>query len=728
MWNEFEKDLSGIKLQCKAHHWNADSGLDGVELFRECDKLAEEMKDRPKISVKAYLFDFILRNAQIEIDSWDWFPDQIRHDFVLDRIRRKWINSIFSTDLSALLAEHKYHADSLAYTGEVDFGHTMPDWETLFKIGVPGLIKRIREAKQSPGISEEQKLFYEAAETVCNATIVFIGRLADLAAKEADSNEKMALVSRSLYNLTVGAPQSMLEAMQLTFIYYNLQNNIERTNVRSMGGPDRLYYSFYKNDIASGAYSETQLRELIRYFLMKFNAKEVTANIPFFLGGIDSEGNDATNELSGIIVEEYTKLDILDPKIHIRYHDKMSKDFLVKVLDAIRQGKNSFVFINNSVVEKALIALGEKPEDARNFTVIGCYEPCAAGKEVPCTCNGRISLPKVVELALNDGVDPLTGNRLAPAFNAKELTFDTFYGYVKTIAAYFAQRVITLVSTLETRYPDMNPSPLFSATFSDCVLNGKDAYSGGARYNNSSINVFGLASAVDSLVAIKKMVFEEKKMSLAELAQVLRRDWSGHEDMRLAAKKTYPKYGNNVEEVDRIAVDLAGYVASRINKKPNGRGGIFRCGMFSIDWWMPFGQKTGATPDGRHSGEGISKNMCAAIGCDKKGVTALINSVTKIDYTKVPNGTVLDLMLHPSAANDEEGMTAMRGLLETYMQEGGFALQFNVLDVETLKAAQNNPEKYSNLQVRLCGWNVYFNNLSKEEQNAFIKQAECLQN
>ena len=685
------------------------------------------MKDQPKLTIKAHLYDFILRNAQIEIDPWDWFPDQIRHDYVLERIRRKWINTLFNTDLKAVLSEHKKHADSLAYTGEVDFGHTMPDWETLFEIGVPGLLSRIKKAQQAPGINNEQKLFYEAAATVCNATIVFIGRLADLAEKQASENEKMALVSKALRNLTVGAPQSLLEAMQLTFIYYNLQNNIERTNIRSIGGLDRLYYRFYANDLASGSYTEAQLRELIRYFLMKFNAMDVLANIPFFLGGIDIDGKDATNELSRIIVDEYVALNIHDPKIHIRYHDGIAQDFLVKVLDAIRKGNNSFVFINDSIVEKGLVSLGQSLEEARNYTVIGCYEPCSAGKEVPCTCNGRISLPKVVELALNDGVDPLTGNRLAPAFNANELTFDTFYDYIKTITAYFADRVIELVSSLETRYMDMNPSPLFSSTLSDCVKNGKDAYAGGAKYNNSSINVFGMASAVDSLVVIKKLVFEEKKITFEDFAQILRDDWEGHEDLRLTVKKAYPKYGNNVDEVDQLMVDLAEHVSSSINNKPNGRGGVFRCGMFSIDWWIPFGQKTGATPDGRHAGEGISKNMCAAIGRDKAGVTALINSVTKIDYTKVPNGTVLDLMLHPTAVNDDEGMIAMYGLLKTYMQEGGFALQINVLDVETLKAAQKTPEKYANLQVRLCGWNVYFNNLSKEEQDAFIKQAECLQ-
>ena len=187
---------------------------------------------------------------------------------------------------------------------------------------------------------------------------------------------------------------------------------------------------------------------------------DVLANIPFFLGGIDIDGKDATNELSRIIVDEYVALNIHDPKIHIRYHDGIAQDFLVKVLDAIRKGNNSFVFINDSIVEKGLVSLGQSLEEARNYTVIGCYEPCSAGKEVPCTCNGRISLPKVVELALNDGVDPLTGNRLAPAFNANELTFDTFYDYIKTITAYFADRVIELVSSLETRYMDMNPSPL----------------------------------------------------------------------------------------------------------------------------------------------------------------------------------------------------------------------------------------------------------------------------
>lgn len=253
---------------------------------------------------------------------------------------------------------------------------------------------------------------------------------------------------------------------------------------------------------------------------------------------------------------------------------------------------------------------------------------------------------------------------------------------------------------------------------------GVDAYSGGAKYNNSSINAFGVAETVDALLAVKHLVYQDKKLSYGQLADLLKNNWAGEETLRQWVKIKLPKYGNNDAEADALARRLVDDVSAMINLKPNGRGGIYRCGGFSIDACEFFGKVTGALPNGRLAQEMLSKNMCAVVGADKKGVTGLIQSVTEIDFTRMPNGTVLDVTFHESAVRGEEGLQAMLGTLKVYMQRGGYAIHYNVLDPSVLREAQANPEKYRSLQIRLCGWNVYFVNLTREEQDAFIRRAE----
>ena len=535
----------------------------------------------------------------------------------------------------------------------------------------------------------------------------------------------MRLVSSSLRQLTVGAPETLLEAMQLSVIFYNLQCNVERDAVRSLGGLDRQFYPFYRRDIACGMLTEPQARELFRYYFFKFYSMHVTANVPFYIGGRLADGSDATNPLTTLIVEEYIGLNINDPKIHVRWHKDLPKPLVRLILGSIRDGRNSFVFLNDEVVEGALTALGEDPADARNYVVIGCYEPAALGKEVPCTCAARVNLPKAVLVAMNGGIDPDTGAAVGvPADPDSYRDFDAFYAAVLAQIETFADRAAALTVAYERAYPSLNPAPLFSSTLADCVARGKDAYSGGAKYNNSAINAICIASTVDALTAVRRFVYEEKKLKLSEFAAVLRGNWWGYEELRQTALRRLPKYGNGDPTVDALAARVVHDTAACINGKPNGRGGIFRCGFFSIDYRLTFGEKTGATADGRLAGEPLSKNMCAVTAMDREGVTALIRSATAVDYTDTPNGTVLDIVLYAGAVEGESGLCAMETLLDTYMEKRGFAMQINVLSPEVLRAAQAHPENYATLQVRLCGWNVYFTSLSRVEQDEFIRQTE----
>ncbi len=724
IWERFENDRAVLESIYNGQTWNPDSGVTPKELYDGCHAIERECRGLPRIIAKTRMYKYVLENAQLDVREADFFPERLRHDYIISRIREEWIKELRSNVINDTLALHSSAQEGLCYTGNIDLGHVAPDWQSLVDLGFVGLLERVKNAHAKEGLTEEQNTFYECVESVLESTITLLRRLANEMARHGTDRAK--LVSESLMNLTVSAPKTLLEAMQLCMIYYNLQTHVEREPIRSVGGLDRLFIRFYKSDLESGRFTEAQLRELFRYYFYKFYSMKVVANVPFYLGGRLADGSSGINELSYIIVEEYSALNINDPKIHVRWYDEMPEDFVKLVMKSIRDGKNSFVFVNDNVIEKALVGIGEDKADARNYIVIGCYEPCAMGKEIPCTCAGRANMTKALLTVMTEGVDAYTGKAVgsvrAEADSYK--TFDEFYAAVKEQIAAFLDGAMDLVCAYEEHYPSFSQAPLLSATYEPCVESGHDAYDRGAKYSNSSIVAFSVATTADALVAVKRLVYDEKLLTLSEFAKILENNWEGHEALHRRVLHKLPKYGNGLAEPDTFAKEIVDFAAGYVNGKPNKRGGVFRLGLFSIDYRISFGERMGATPDGRVAGEMLSKNMGAVTAMDKEGVTALINTVTKIDYTGVPDGTVLDVMLHRTATEGDEGIVAMYALLTTYMKKGGFAFQMNVLSPDVLRRAQAEPEKYATLQVRLCGWNVYFVELSKTEQDDLIRQCE----
>ncbi len=602
-----------------------------------------------------------------------------------------------------------------ALAAGADFGHTMPDWSIVFSGGMVGLLDNAKRCLQRDGLTSDQRNFYLSVRYAYEGILSYITRLKSLCLQTNSVNA--AFSAENLETLLQGAPTNLAEAMQLYFLYYSAQHLTQGNSLRSLGAVDDILYPYYKHDLETGRCTEEDVRELIRYFLFKWNARKILANIPFNLCT-------HTNELTYLILEEYDKLNIPDPKIHIKCSERTTEKAYKMILDSIRKGNNSFVFINDAVAKKALIGIGIEPKDAENYTLIGCYEPCAVGKELPCTLNGRILLPMAVETVLNGGKRYHSGTKIGIDFGDCFESFEELYRTVKLQLKTWCEIAIHEINRLERAYPSIIQSPVLSATYESCMASGKDAYEVGAKYNNSSICIFGLATAVDELIAIKKAVFEQKLITLSELNDILKNNWKNAEGLRKICRDTYPKYGNNLPEVDNLAKDLTDYMSTCINRQPNGRNGVYRMGIFSIDWIIEYGKKLGASADGRYADEPISKNLSASVGMDKKGITGAIHSATALDFTQAPNGSVLDLQIHPTSVSDSNGAEIMIGLLKTYLAAGGYAVHMNVLDSKTLKAAQKEPEKYKNLQVRLCGWNVYFTDLDKEMQNNLILSME----
>jgi len=276
----------------------------------------------------------------------------------------------------------------------------------------------------------------------------------------------------------------------------------------------------------------------------------------------------------------------------------------------------------------------------------------------------------------------------------------------------------------EERWPQVNPSPVISGTMDSCLEKGRDVSHSGTKYSTSGVMCAGLGTVADCFAAIDYLVFQNRLCSWDELRQSLEHNWDDADGLRLVAQRKAPKWGNDLPAVDAFAVELADYTADRINRTPNQRGGHFQMGCWSIDHSVMFGKQTKATPDGRRNGEPISKNLSATISRDTAGITSLINSVGKLDHAAFPDGSVLDLMLHPSVVRGPDGAKVIADLIRTYFRRGGLFVHFNVFDAETLKDARRRPEKYANLQVRVCGWNARFVELSPEMQECFIAEAE----
>ncbi|MBT7301883.1 MAG: hypothetical protein HN849_20325, partial [Victivallales bacterium] len=486
----------------------------------------------------------------------------------------------------------------------------------------------------------------------------------------------------------------------------------------------RTYYPYYQADIEAGRLTREQAKELIKFFWIKWYSRTrgVQNGKNFLFGGQHADGSDVTNELTYVALEAYEELNAPDPKLSVRFFPGTPDRLYDRVPDLIRKGHNSFVLMNDVPAVEGVVRQGKSLADARTFLPIGCYEPAVDGKEAGCTMNIIVNLAKPIELALHDGIDPRSGQRVGPATGLPEsfVNFEAFYAAYARQLDHIVERAVACTAVHEAQWPQINPSPLIAGTIDDCLARGKDIGEGGAHYNSVGCVGVGLANAADSLLSVKQVVFADHGMSLPEFVAMLDTDYAGREAERQLILKQVPKWGNGHPEADGLAKRVSETYCGRVNALVNGRGGPVQAALFSLNHRIHFGRDTGALPDGRRAGESLSPGVGPMPGMDRKGVTALLKSAGGLDYVATPNGAVLDVTLHPSAVRGREGLQAMVGLIKTFFSMGGYALQFNVCDAETLRAAQQEPEKYAGLQIRVTGWSAHFVTLPKDQQDHFI--------
>ena len=703
----------------KEHLFIEGSGEDTEALRARVLKIEVEV---PSFALKkARSFAYILEHGKIGIHKEGIFQFSIEGRGILAEQRGRFEKAVIDTYLSEETEEVRRGTTVYGtYRAHSDYGHTSPNTRLLLALGLRGLLARVEEKASRSGLSEKKREFYLSCEIVLRAMICVAKRLADAIAPYNPEN------AEALYAISEGAPSTTYEAMQLLLLYFFMHEFIGATRVRTLGRLDVLLTPFYERDLAKGVFTKEEILELLRFFLYDIWLMQVPYDLPFCLGGGDEDGREITNEMSTMVVKAYDSLNIYSPKIHIRVSDKTPKDFLLLVLDCIRRGNSSFVFISDEIGIKALMRCGITEREARDFVPIGCYEPGAWGVEIACTGNGGVNTLKMVELVLGQGRDLRTLELCAKPTEVPE-TFESFFSIFKRHLGEFIDRAMTYVSKIERYYDRINPDPLLSAQYEHSVDVGVDVYEGGAKYNNSSLYYYGLGSCIDALCAIKRLVYETRRFTFDEMRTMLCKNFEGYERERALCLRLPEKYGNANPTADALTREVTDFIASRCLGKPNGRGGVFKPALFSIDRCFSLGKLTSATPDGRLAGTPLSKNLSSTIGMDRCGITSLIHSVTAIDFTAFPTGSVLDILLHPSAVSGEDGLLAMYELVMSYMRRGGVSIQFNVFNSDMLRDAQKNPDKYKNLQVRISGWSVLWNNLSKKEQDAYIVRAEGLE-
>jgi formate C-acetyltransferase len=711
VWGTFDSIRDHLFNQFHDTPFYVDTGLSLDELDQEVEAYLQDHSALPRVLKKANVFRIVVTRGQIYIDPNDWFVDKLNHgghrllpthggESLVKRVFLRYLDDAIQGPIAEGAAWIE-RTNKLGYSsiplGGLDRGHISPGWDKMLSRGLVGLLQEVAEARKAVGeeATIEQLAFWEAVEIVYHSTIQYAERFAKLAEemlpKYPQHETRLRTIVLACGNVPAHRPRTFHEALQFIWFMHELIE-VEGEFVRSMGQFDRSLYPFYRADIDAGRLTREQAKELIKFLWYKYYSRTrgQLNGKNFVFGGQYPDGSEITNELTYTTLEAYEELHTPDPKLSIRFLPSTSDKLYQRVADLIRKGQYSMVLMNDEKAVEALVKRGKTLADARFYVPIGCYEPSVEGKEIGCTMNATVNLAKGIELTLNDGRDPLSGEQLGPSTgDARHFTsFEQLWIAYTQQMDYFLEQAITHIRAAEGQWPQINPSPLLAGTIEDCIAHGKDISQGGAHYNSVGFVGAALANACDSLQALKQAVYDEHQFTMDEMITALENNFEGYERMRQYLLNRVPKWGNNDHDTDWMAKRVAEYFCDKVHTFINGRGGPCQAALFSLTFAWAGGNLTGALPDGRRAHESLAPGVGATYGRDKKGVTALMGSVTTLDSTLTPNGAVLDVTLHPTAVNGEEGLDALVNLIKSFFEQNGYALQFNVYDAETLRDAQ----------------------------------------
>ncbi len=628
-------------------------------------------------------------------------------------------------------------------------GHTVLD-DKIYKFGFSDFMSRIDDSIErldrfSDPDANAKACELEAMKIAAGALVAFAKRHADELARlsnmENDPGRKAELedMARICGKVPGNPPGTFHEALQYYwFVHLGVITELNTWDSFNPGRLDQHLLPFYRKGLAEGTLTEERARELLQSFWVKFNnqpappkvgvtAQESNTYTDFCLinlGGVTGEGKNAVNELTYLILDVIEEMRLLQPSSMVQISVHNPDEYLHRALRIIKTGYGQPSFFNTEAIIGEMLRQGKKMEDARNGGASGCVETGAFGKECY-ILTGYFNLPKVLEIALHDGVDPSSGKMIGIRTGdpASFETFDEFYSAFSRQLRHFIDVKIEGNLLIESLWARLLPAPFMSLLIDDCILNAKDYNAGGARYNTSYIQGVGLGSVSDSMVSIKLNVYDRKLIGFPELIAALAADFKGFEELRNIMLEETPKYGNDDDYADDIMKKIFEDYFAAVDGRPNFKGGVFRINMLPTTCHVYFGRMTGALPDGRSAMAPLSEGISPVQGADRDGPTAVLKSAAKFDHLKT-GGTLLNQKFTPAILEDEEGISKVAGLVRAYFSMMGHHIQFNAVSAGTLRKAQKEPLKYRDLIVRVAGYSDYFVDLGTDLQNEIIARTE----
>jgi pyruvate-formate lyase len=652
-------------------------------------------------------------------------------------------------------------------------GHTVLDDKIYrkgmldFKKDIAGAMARLDFLNDPWALDKREAL--KSFDISCDALILFAERHAalarELAAKETNPQRKAELlnVAEVCTHVPAHAPRNFHEALQYYwFCHLAVITELNGWDSFNPGHLDQHLLPFYERGLADGSLTKESARELLECFFIKFNnhpappkvgvtaAESGTytdfANIN--LGGLLRDGSDGSNEVSHLLLDIVDEMHLLQPSTNIQLSRKSPDLFLKHALRVVGKGYGFPSIFNADAVVQEQLRQGKSLEDARAGGCSGCVEVGAFGKEAY-ILTGYFNMPKCLELALHNGVDPMTGKQLGPRTGEPDSfkNFDGLFAAYRAHFRHFLEIKLRGNQLIERIYATQMPAPFLSVLTDDCIASGRDYNAGGARYNNSYVQFVGLGSLTDSFSAVKQFCSDESSsqddgttvehhasrithheknpghLPLAKLVSVLEKDFAGEEPLRQRLLHKTHKYGNDDDYADEITVRIFDTCFEELDGRPNTKGGHYRVEMLPTTCHVYFGSVTGATSDGRHARRPLSEGISPVQGADRHGPTAVIKSAAKIDHVKA-GGTLLNMKFTPSLVASDDGMDKWAHLVRSYFKMDGHHVQFNVVRANTLRQAQAHPDENRDLIVRVAGYSDYFCDLSKELQEEIIERTE----
>lgn len=628
-------------------------------------------------------------------------------------------------------------------------GHTVGS-EKIYKKGFQDYKNDIIEARKRLDFLNDKEAFdkkaqLNAMEICCDAIMILGERYAayarELAEKETDEIRKQELlqIAANCDVVPAHAPKTFWQAIQMYwFVHLGVTTELNPWDAYSPGRLDQHLNPFYQKDTEDGILDDEKALELLECLWVKFNNQPAPPKVGITLkesgtytdfanlntGGITPDGENGVNEVSYLILDCMDEMKLLQPSSNVQISKKTPTKFLKRACEISRKGWGQPAFYNTEAIIQELLNAGKSIEDARRGGTSGCVETGAFGNEAY-ILTGYFNLPKILELTLYNGYDIVSKKQIGiPLGYAKDFkSYDELYEAYKKQVEHLIDIKIEGSNIIEKIYAEYMPAPFLSIITNDCISRGKDYNAGGARYNTNYIQGVGIGTITDSLAAIKYNVFDEKKFTMEELIEALEHNFEGYDMIANLVRNKTPKYGNDDDYADNIMKDVFNFYQKTVTGRPNMKGGTYRVNMLPTTCHVYFGEVMNASPNGRLAQKPVSEGISPEKGADVNGPTAVIKSCSKMDHLRT-GGTLLNQKFTPSVVKGEEGLDNMANLVRAYFNMDGHHIQFNVIDRETLIRAQQNPDEYKDLIVRVAGYSDHFRNLSKALQDEIIERTE----